>query len=124
MNDTLKVMLKIWKVKRMDWLGYENDERYSYHHIKKKSDGGKTTIENGAILHQSSHEYLHTIEFYDPERYIFLNTILKAINEQRSMPSIEQLKEIKQILLSFQNEYESRLSSRNKPIIKKEYKIE
>lgn len=123
MSDTLKIMLRLWKVETMDWLGYDNLERYSYHHIKKKSDGGKTTIENGAILHQSSHQYLHTIEFYDLERYIFLNNILKAINKQRNMPSIEQLKEIKLVLLGFQNEFESKLSSRNKLIIKNEYKL-
>ena len=123
MSDTLKIMLRLWKVETMDWLGYDNLERYSYHHIKKKSDGGKTTIENGAILHQSSHQYLHTIEFYDLERYIFLNNILKVINKQRSMPSIEQLKEIKLVLLGFQNEFESKLTSRNKLIIKNEYKL-
>ena len=123
MSDTLKIMLRLWKVETMDWLGYDNLERYSYHHIKKKSDGGKTTIENGAILHQSSHQYLHTIEFYDLERYIFLNNILKAINKQRSMPSIEQLKEIKLVLLGFQNEFENKLTSRNKLIIKNEYKL-
>lgn len=121
MNDTLKTMIRLWKVKDTDWLGYENQERYSYHHLKKKSDGGKTTIENGAILHQSSHQYLHTIEFYELDRYIFLNTILRQINEQRSMPSIEQLKEIKLALMGFQNEFDGKLNARGKLIIKKEY---
>ncbi len=123
MSDTLRVMLKLWKIKNMDWLGYENEERYSYHHIKKKSDGGKTTLENGAILHQSSHEYLHKIEYYDIEKYLILNTILKEINKQREQPSIEQLRLIKEVLLEFQNEYDGKLSSRNKLIIKQEYKL-
>ena len=117
-------MINIWKMGTMDWLGYDNFERYSFHHIKKKCDGGEQIISNGAVLHQNSHQYLHTIENYDLDKYIFLNTILKAINEQREMPSINQLKQIKLVLLEFQNEYEGKLSSRDKPIIKKQYILE
>lgn len=123
MNDTLKVMIKLWKVDKVDWMGYESDERYSYHHLHKKSDGGKTTLENGAVLHQSTHSYLHTIEHYDYDKYIQLNTILKVINKQRTMPTIEQLKEIQSVLKEFQNEYDGKVTSREKPIIKKEYRI-
>lgn len=124
MDNTLKTMIKLWNMDTMDWLGYDNLERYSFHHIQKKCKGGERIINNGAVLHISSHSYLHTIENFDPDKYIFLNTILKAINEQRRMPSIEQLKEIKLVLLGFQNEFEGRLSSRDKPIIKKEYILE
>lgn len=124
MNDTLKLMLKMYKMGTMDWLGYDNFERYSFHHIQKRCDGGKQTITNGSPLHISSHAYLHTIENFDPDKYIFLNTVLKAINEQKTMPSIEQLKQIKLVLLEFQNEYESKLNSKGKEIIKNEYKID
>ena len=124
MSDILKVMIKIWDMTTIDWLGYDNQERYSFHHLKKKCDGGKKIISNGAVLHQSSHSYLHTIEYYDLDKYIFLNTILRAINEQKTMPSIEQLKQVKLVLKEFQNEYENKNSSRDKPIIKKEYRIE
>ena len=124
-SNIVKYMIKEWNMNTMDWLGYDNYERYSYHHIVKKCDGGNKLplLTNGAILHINSHSYLHTIENYDLDRYIFLNTILKAINEQKTMPSIEQLKQIKLVLLAFQNEYESKLSSRDKPIIKKEYRL-
>lgn len=124
MNENLKKMIKLWNVKTMDWLGYDNQERYSFHHLIKKIDGGKETIDNGAVLHQSSHSYLHTIEFYDLDKYVFLNKILKEINTQRYMPTKEQLKQIKFILLEFQYEYENKYSSRNKPIIKQEYRLE
>lgn len=124
MSDVLKLMMKIWNMGTMDWLGYDNLERYSFHHLIKKSDGGKKIISNGAVLHQSSHSYLHTIEYYDLDRYIFLNTILKAINEQKYMPSINQLEQIKLALKGFQNEYEGKLSSRGNKIIKKEYRID
>ena len=124
MDNVLKNMIKIWNMNTIDWLGYDNLERYSFHHLTKKSDGGERIINNGAVLHQSSHSYLHTIEHYDLERYIYINNILKAINEQKEFSSIEQLKEMKQILLGFQNEYDGKLTSREKPIIKKEYRIE
>lgn len=124
MSDVLKLMMKIWNMNTMDWLGYDNLERYSFHHLIKKSNGGKKIISNGAVLHQSSHSYLHTIEYYDLDRYIFLNTILKAINEQKYMPSINQLEQIKLALKEFQNEYEGKLSSRGNKIIKKEYRID
>ena len=127
MKEIVRVMLRIWDMNTMDWMGYDNQERYSFHHIVKKADGGNqiSLIDNGAILHQnSSHPYLHTIEYYDLDKYIFINNILRQINDQRCMPSTEQLKQIKLVLKEFQNEYEGKVSSRDKPIIKKEYRID
>lgn len=121
----MSLMIKIWNMQKMDWMGFENDDRYSFHHLIKKSDGGQQIISNGAILHQnSSHPYLHTIEHYDPDKYIFINKILKEINNQKYMPTKEQLLQIRMVLLEFQNEYEGKVSSRDKPIIKKEYRID
>lgn len=121
MSDILRVMIKIWDVNTMDWLGYDNLERYSFHHLIKKSDGGKKIISNGAVLHQSSHSYLHTIEYYDLDKYIFLNNILKKVNEQKMFTTKKQLEQIRYVLKEFQNEYEDKKSSREKDIIKKEY---
>jgi len=123
MSDILKVMIKIWDMASIDWLGYDNEERYSFHHLIKKSNGGKKIISNGAVLHQNSHAYLHTIEYYDLDKYIFLNKILREVNNQKYMTSKEQLKQIRYVLLEFQREYEGKNSSRDKPIIKKEYKL-
>lgn len=121
MSDILKVMIKIWDVNTMDWLGYDNEEKYSFHHLIKKCDGGQRIISNGAVLHQSSHSYLHTIEYYDLDKYIYLNNILKKVNEQKMFTTKEQLKQIRYVLKEFQNEYEGKKSSREKDIIKKEY---
>lgn len=123
MSNILIVMYQIWKMENIDWLGYESEERFSFHHINKKCNGGKKVINNGAILHLSSHSYLHTIEYYDLDKYIYLNKILKDINNQRYMPTREQLEQIKYVLIEFQNEYQGKVSSRDKPIIKKEYII-
>lgn len=123
MSNVLKIMLQMWNMQSMDWLGYDNEERYSFHHLVKASDSGEKIISNGAILHQNSHSYLHTIEHYDLDKYIFLNNILKEVNAQRYMTTVEQLKQIRYVLMEFQKEYEGKNSSRDKPIIKKEYRI-
>lgn len=124
MSDMMKLMIQIWNMDTTDWLGYNNLERYSFHHLKKKSDGGKKIISNGAVLHQNSHAYLHTIEYYDLDKYIYLNNMLKKVNEQKMMTTKEQLEQIRYVLLEFQNEYEGKQSSRGKDIIKKEYIID
>lgn len=33
--------------------------RLTYHHIKMKKDGGKATVENGALLSAENHAWLH-----------------------------------------------------------------
>lgn len=38
---------------------YNKMQRLTYHHIKAKSEGGETTIENGALLNAENHEWLH-----------------------------------------------------------------
>lgn len=121
MSNVVNIMIQLWNMQSMDWLGYDNEEQYSFHHLKKKCDGGEKIINNGAILHRPSHEYLHTIEHYDLDKYIFLNNILKEVNLQRYMTTKEQLEQIRYVLMKFQNEYENKLSSRDKPIIKQEY---
>lgn len=105
-----------------DWLGYNLPERFTYHHIIKKCDGGERTINNGAVLYISSHSYLHTIENYDLDKYIFINRILKDINNQRIIPTTEQLKQIDYVLKEFEAEYDGYISSRGKVLIKEEYK--
>lgn len=125
MSGILKTMLQLWEINTMDWMGFDNLEKYSFHHLIKKSDGGKQVVNNGAILHQdSSHPYLHIIEHYDLDKYVFINKILKDINTQRSMPTKEQLQQIRYVLIEFQKEYENKENSRGKPIIKKEFRLE
>ena len=72
MDNILKTLINIYNMNEIDWLGYKLQDRFSYHHIIKKCDGGKRTLDNGAVLFQTSHSYLHTIENYDIEKYIIL----------------------------------------------------
>lgn len=36
-------------------------ERMNYHHLEHKADGGATSIENGAIVNELEHRYLHSL---------------------------------------------------------------
>jgi hypothetical protein len=122
MDNTLKTLINIYNMNDIDWMGYKLQERYSYHHIVKRCHGGERTFNNGAVLYLSSHSYLHTIEYYDLQKYIFINNILKDINTQRYMPTIEQLKQIDYILREFEKEHEGEVSTRGKVLIKDEYR--
>lgn len=122
MDATLKTLINIYNMQDIDWMGYKLQERFSYHHIIKRCHKGKRTIDNGAVLYLSSHSYLHTIEYYDLQKYIFINNILKDINNQRTMPTMEQLKQINYILKQFELEHDGESSTRGKLLIKDEYR--
>lgn len=51
-------------------------ERLTYHHIKKKCDGGKETIANGALLNREAHDLVHYLESNERELYEELNEAL------------------------------------------------
>lgn len=121
MDGILKTLIRVYNMDEIDWLGYKLQDRFSYHHIIKKCDGGERTFNNGAVLFQTSHAYLHTIEYYDFDKYVFINRILKDINNQRYMPTKIQLKQINYVLKEFQREYEGKTNARGSLIIKKEY---
>lgn len=122
MDSTLRTLINIYNMTDIDWMGYKLDERFSYHHIVKRCHKGERTINNGAVLYLSSHSYLHTIEYYDLDKYVFINKILKDINTQRTMPTTEQLKQIDYVLREFESEHEEEVSTRGKILIKDKYK--
>lgn len=122
MDATLKTLINIYNMNDVDWMGYKLQERYSYHHIIKRCHKGERTINNGAVLYISSHSYLHTIEYYDLDKYLFINKILKDINNQRFMPTTEQLIQIEYVLREFEKEHDNEVSTRGKVLIKDEYR--
>jgi hypothetical protein len=122
MDATLKTLINIYNMNDVDWMGYKLQERYSYHHIIKRCHGGERTFNNGAVLYISSHSYLHTIEYYDLDKYLFINKILKDINNQRFMPTTEQLIQIEYVLREFEKEHDNEVSTRGKVLIKDEYR--
>ena len=39
----------------------------TYHHLKHRSEGGKTNVENGAIVNEMAHRYMHSLPREDEE---------------------------------------------------------
>lgn len=124
MKKITKEMLKIYKpISNLDWLNYTivRKEDMTYHHIIKKSDGGKQTIENGALLMPISHQYLHLIEYIDIDTYIFINKMFTIINKQKQEPTKEQREILEYILTEFENNNRWKKGSNGKILIKYQY---
>lgn len=73
--------------------------RLNYHHLKKKCEGGKETISNGAILNRTAHDFLHEQEHKDKQLYNELNECLMLyklcleLNETECLEEWEKVKE-------------------------------
>ena len=49
--------------------GYKKfQEKITYHHIKERKDGGKRTLENGALIKGYNHEWLHSLPEEEKEK--------------------------------------------------------
>lgn len=123
MNSIKKEMLKIYKpISGLDWLNYRLVKKdLTYHHILKKSDGGKETIDNGALLMPISHQYLHLIECKDIETYNAINKLFSYINMQKHEPTIQQRVYIEYLLSEFERVHKWDKGSKGKLIIKRKY---
>ena len=105
-------------------MGYKvsKDNPYTFHHLKKKEQGGKEDLKNGAILTDIAHKYLHIIESRDKELYDLLNNVLWQINEQGFAPLERQLLAIDYILRIFEEKHQKDRAKSGKILIKREYK--
>lgn len=123
MKNVTKLIIGIYNVKKIDWMGYKvsKDNPYTYHHLKKKEYGGKEDLKNGAILTDIAHKYLHIIESRDKELYDLLNNVLWQINEQGFAPLKRQLLAIDFILRQFEEKYKNQTNSKGKQLIKNKY---
>ena len=123
MKNDVAEMLKIYKpISGLDWLNYRLVKKdLTYHHILKKSDGGKETIENGALLMPISHQYLHLIECKDIETYNAINKLFSYINMQKHEPTIQQRVYIDYLLSEFERVHKWDKGSKGKLIIKRKY---
>lgn len=124
MKEVTRELIHIYKPKGIDWMGYEYNrvDDLSFHHIQKREHGGLYTLDNGALLRQNtSHEYLHIIEYKDLDMYMYINNLLKNINTQGYAPTKRQLLAIKAILEQFEREHCSDRTAKGKPLIRTRY---
>ena len=118
-------MIRMYKLRELgiDFMGYEyHKSDASYHHlIIPRRKGGPETIQNGAILIQStSHNYLHTIEKYDLEIFEFITSEMIDENIKGYLDK-ENLHYIDDALKYFEHEYCSATTKKGKPLIKEQY---
>lgn len=126
-------MINDFKLKKLkyDFAGYTFDRtnQLSFHHlIIPKRECKRLHIpsegyiyQNGAILRQNtSHDYLHTIENYDYDRFLAITSELIDENILGEL-SIENLRRIRDILISFEREYSNKRTKNGNLIIKESY---
>jgi hypothetical protein len=123
MKNITGKMLKIYvPVSGLDWMNYRLvKEEVTFHHIKKKSDGGKKEINNGALIMPVGHQYLHLIEYLDIDTYLELNSIFKIVNMQGKEPTLMQRGVIEDLLLSFEDIHRWDKNMNGELIIKRKY---
>ena len=123
MKRVVKDMLKIYKpCSNLDWMNYTLVKKdVTFHHIKKKCDGGRLEISNGGLLMPNSHAYLHLIEFLDFDTYIALNEIFKDVNIQGYEPQCDQRLMIESLLLDFESIHRWDKGNKGKILIKHKY---
>ena len=54
-------------------------KQLTYHHIKMKKDGGKATVENGALLSAENHQWFHKQNSQAQE---YMNTMFQEYKKQ------------------------------------------
>lgn len=126
-KKTILKMQNIYGETNVDWMGYEITEEnpLTYHHIKKRNDGGLTNIRNGALLSKEAHNKLNIIEYICPELYEEYEFWFELINDMKCTPTFEILQIMKslkirteQVLENFynsrKNQYTLRLQNINK----------
>lgn len=93
-------MLKIYKTKERDWLGYKiyRNTPLTRYHIFKRVYGGDNNISNYALLIEKSHENLHKIERIDLQAYNELNNLFRELNESMQPPNEEYYQNVGKIL--------------------------
>lgn len=131
MRQITKLMINEYNLKKLryDFMGFrfKRLDELSFHHLliphrDCNNVESKGFVKwNGAILVQdTSHEYLHTIELYDRDRFEYITKCMQEmnINGQLDMYNLER---IEQALRVFETEYKDLANRKGKVLIKDKY---
>jgi hypothetical protein len=123
MDFVTRELIIIYKPLDLDWLNFKitRENPITYHHIDKREFGGKKTIDNGALLTRTSHQYLHLIESKEDKLYYAINQLLKLINKQKTPPTQEQRQIMDFLLDEFYKAHEHDKNAKGEPLIKEKY---
>ena len=131
MRPITKIMIKKYALEKIkyDFMGYgfKNIKDLSFHHLivphnmcKDEVNGGYIEW-NGVILNQdTAHDYLHTIERFDFDRFLAISS---EMLEEKSQGYIcyQNILYISQILDGFEKEYYGKYNKKGTPIVKESY---
>ncbi len=109
LRKVLDQMIEIYKPMDIDWMNYAltKNNKYTYHHILEKKNGGKIDVDNGAILTIYSHRFLHFLEKMCPDAYNDLQSLFSRINASKAPMSSDDIDEVNSIVYRVLNgEYE------------------
>lgn len=132
MREITQEMIHAFKIDKLgfDFMGYTFKRKgdLSFHHLiiphrecKKMGFGEGYHFWNGAILNQStSHEYLHVIEYYDPDMFYAITSEMIDENVLRRL-EISNLRHIRDILLQFEKQHCSTTNKKGKHVIRDTY---
>ena len=93
----LPKMLEIYQPVEFDWMHTsitKKDNVFTIHHIHEAVYGGKTTIDNAALLLKKSHRLLNMLESHDYNLYFAWNDLFRDINVSKKPPSDEYIMEM------------------------------
>ena len=127
MDAVTRKMIKIYELEKykLDFMSYRFNHigDLTYHHlIIPKCNGGKKTIKNGAILTDTSHQYLHLIQQRDEEIFSLISSEMIDQNIKGRL-DIKNLKKIRELLRYFESEHIDERTREGKLLIKEKYLI-
>ena len=107
MDRVVNLMVNKYKLKEfgLDFMGYriKNSKDLTYHHLViPRKNGGKESVENGAILVRKSHQYLHMIERREHNLFLDIRELLIEENK-KGLLDLVILRDINNLLYEFEN---------------------
>lgn len=131
MREITRLMIKEYNLKKLgyDFMGFRFNRvnELSFHHLIiphrecKGIERDGYVKWNGAILVQdTSHEYLHLIEQYDRDRFLYLTERMKIMNVNGEL-DMYNLERIEMALRVFETEYRDLTNKKGKILIKDTY---
>lgn len=79
---------------------FKRMKQLTYHHIKMKKDGGRTTIENGALLSAENHAWFHK---QSPEKQSEMNRAFQEYKIAFAELTTEGIKQAQRIEIDMSN---------------------
>lgn len=118
-------MIRQYNIKKLgfDFAGYiYSKKQASFHHlIVPKRNGGKETMQNGAVLMRDTiHDYIHRIEMIDYDIYRYITSQMIEENVKGYLDP-DNMKKIDDVLTYFEREHCSDRTRKGHPLIKEEY---